>query len=319
MALPKGAKGRSVDERGLRDCHAGKARYFRAPCVKISTQPVAVPPQSLLFVAWRIMAEEDWRVFLSRFFAGSVGGSGAVFGADGDQSVTVLDQPGMITFDPSFNRGGDCVTLPGDAGDWTVSRAGSNAVFSDGDTIVTIPVGTAGMAVLFDDGARTLAYSADAGAITIGAQAVSYTAAPITAVSDNPKLPAATMGGSARLFLAEGGEAAVAGRFDIFGTASAEKVTVQSGEIVFDPSFNRGDDVIVLAEPIENFQIALSGSSALLASEEVDLTIPVGLTETWLRFTGAVVCELYYDAAAGNALIGGHVIGPEFEPIVSIA
>lgn len=97
----------------------------------------------------------DFRLFGADGFVGKIGGAGAVFGTStGLQDISVLDLPGSISLDPSFNRGGDIVRLSGDAADWSVARLGSNALFSDGDTIVQLPVGVTGMAVVFDDGAR---------------------------------------------------------------------------------------------------------------------------------------------------------------------
>lgn len=111
---------------------------------------------------------DEFSFFVADGFAGEAGGGGNVFGTAGFQDIAILDAPGTVAFDPSFNRGGDIVRLAGDASNWQVSRSGSSTKFSDGDTIVTIPVGTAGMAVVFDDGVQTLRFDTGKNTFKIG-------------------------------------------------------------------------------------------------------------------------------------------------------
>ena len=90
------------------------------------------------------------------------------------------DAPGTIRFDPSFNRGGDTITLHGASSAWTAAIQGSSAILSDGDTTAIIPVGTAGITLDFADGMTgTLAFDQSAGSVMLGGRALGEDAAPL--------------------------------------------------------------------------------------------------------------------------------------------
>lgn len=245
-----------------------------------------------------------WRLFAGDGFVAQLGGSGQVFGTAGVQDITVLDEAGRVLFDPSFNRGGDIVRLSADAADWQAVRSGSTVLFSDGDTFVQLPIGEAGTFVVFDDGVRTL--KVDAGVIKIGSQAVSTTFAEIAAPAEAAALPGGTSADVAgRLFLATGASLTAGGRIDVFGTAGAEELSLLSGDIRLDPSFNRGGDTITLASPAKDFIAVRSGSSLLLDNGVLEVSIPVGTANT-LVFAGNDERVL---VSSGGLLLGNQVIG----------
>ncbi|MCB2073819.1 MAG: cadherin-like domain-containing protein [Novosphingobium sp.] len=251
----------------------------------------------------------DWRLFASDGFMGEIGGSGQVFGTAGLQDIAVLDVAGSIAFDPSFNKGGDIVRLAGNAGDWQVAQSGSAAIFSDGDTFVQIPVGTAGIAVLFDDGVRTLLFDQGAASMKIGAQSFANEAVQITAPTDETPLPTgADPQASARLFLGQGQSASVGGNLDVFGTSGAEQVTVTKGDITLDGSFNKGGDTLVLGEQAPDFLASRSGSSVLLDSDLSDVLIPVGTAGMTLSFPAEDDRTLLFNTILGNPTIGSQEI-----------
>ena len=64
--------------------------------------------------------QRDFDLLLVAGFAGQIGGYGNVIGTAGFEDITVLDLPGAVVFDPSFNQGGGIVRLPGDASEWMV-------------------------------------------------------------------------------------------------------------------------------------------------------------------------------------------------------
>lgn len=262
---------------------------------------------------------DQWKLIAADFFRGTVGGSGEVIGSPSWQQVFVLDMPGSIAFDASFNRGNDCVVLPGDASDWTVRQQGSFAVFSDGDTFVSIPVGTSGMALGFDDGLRTLVYSTVEQSMKIGEQAFAGVAEQVIAPVDGTKAPPSTMGGSAKLFMAEAGTATVGGRIEVFGTIGSEDITLVTGLIVLDASFNRGNDRVMLDDEIGAFEARLSGSTVRFHAGDLDVTIPVGTAGTQIGFRGGVEHTLVYDAAQEAVLLGHLAIGPDPVALGAIA
>ena len=246
---------------------------------------------------------DDFRLFTGSGFAGEVGGSGTVFGTAGFQDIAVADLPGSIAFDASFNRGGDLVHLHGNGTDWSVIQSGSNAVFSDGDTFLVIPVGTAGMVLQFDDGASSLRYDSGAGIVKIGEQSVTESQIPFYGSNVDAPLPTGEIpDASARLFLSGGASVTVGGIVLVFGTTGAEEVTVTQGEVVLDASFNKGGDVLVLDQPASGFFASYSGSNVLLDSASVDLAVPVGTSGLTLSFAGDERI-LVYDTAIASILI----------------
>jgi Ca2+-binding RTX toxin-like protein len=121
-----------------------------------------------------------------------IGGDVIVFGTrSGGEVITVLR--GTIVLDPSFNAGGDTVRLPDDAAFFTVRLSGSSAVIQGLGVTVTIPVGSAGMQVAFNDVTRTLLIDLASSTVKLGDQAVTAAAASV--------VPA---GGPATLFGTEG-------------------------------------------------------------------------------------------------------------------
>ncbi|MCB2072369.1 MAG: tandem-95 repeat protein [Novosphingobium sp.] len=251
----------------------------------------------------------ELRMFASDGYVGGIGGSGQVFGTAGFQDIAVLDVAGTIAFDPSFNKGGDIVRLSGNAGDWQVVQSGSVAIFSDGDTFIQLPVGTAGTAILFDDGVRSLRFDSGAGGLKIGAQGFGSELVQVTAPADGTALPSgAYADASARLFLGEGASASAGGHLDVFGTAGAEQLTVTGGEVTLDPSFNKGGDTLVLGEPAPDFLASRSGSTVLLDGAATDVVIPVGIAGMTIAFPGDEERTLLFDTILGSPLLAAQEI-----------
>ncbi|MCB2077643.1 MAG: cadherin-like domain-containing protein [Novosphingobium sp.] len=258
----------------------------------------------------------EWRLFTSDGYEGTIGGSGSVFGTDRYQRIVLDDRPGTVTFDPSFNRGGDIIDLPGIAGSWQVFRSGSNAVFTDGDTSAVIPVGTQGIRIAFDDGLRALVYDTDLESMRIGSQSFSNELVPISAPAQDFQIPVSTdPDATARLFLAEGADVSVGGKLEVIGTRGAEHVELLGGEARFDPSFNAGGDEIAFPEALASYSATVTGSAAIIESNSLAATIPVGTVGIDLNFanTNAV---LYYDAGSGSVLLGDLVIYPPSSAVI---
>lgn len=116
-----------------------------------------------------------------------VGGDLSVIGtvAPGEV-ITVLR--GTIFFDASFNAGGDTIRLPDDAAFFTIRQAGSMVVIAGLGVAVTVPVGTNGLLVSFNDVSRTLRYDLATSAVMLGDQTVAAVAARVPPPGGYPTL-----------------------------------------------------------------------------------------------------------------------------------
>lgn len=116
-----------------------------------------------------------------------VGGDVTVFGTStGGEVITVLR--GNIILDPSFNLGGDTIRLADDAQYFTVRMAGSIAILQGLGTSISIPVGSAGLEIAFNDVTRILRFDAQAGMVKLGDQGFGATAVAVLPVGGPPTL-----------------------------------------------------------------------------------------------------------------------------------
>jgi methionine-rich copper-binding protein CopC len=257
--------------------------------------------------SFRLIAPDGW--------SGSIGGNGTIFGSAGVQDIRLLS--GSIAFDASFNRGGDVVRLAGSANASSASVVGSSAVISTASGVrATVPIGITGLFMSFDDGARKLVADVT-GVFRLGTQVVSSVATSISSAAGTDPLPAGTdPAAAARLILFGGalspGETAhgtFGGRATIFGTTDTEVVAIASGQrinVTFDPSFNRGGDVIILPNQLNTYTAVLVGSSVLLNGADQSLSIPVGANGLTLRFADVDRSLLF---TGGAVKIGDQTIG----------
>jgi Ca2+-binding RTX toxin-like protein len=116
-----------------------------------------------------------------------VGGELTVIGTRSGGEVIIILR-GVVSLDPSFNAGGDTVRLPDDAAFFTVRLVGSSAVIAGLGVSVSIPVGSAGLQVSFNDETRTLLFDALSSAVKLGDQTVTATAANIAPAGGSPTL-----------------------------------------------------------------------------------------------------------------------------------
>jgi serralysin len=292
VVLPSGA---------IRDI-AGNA-YAGTSTYDFTTVATSAGPVS----SFRLITADGW--------SGAIGGSGTIFGSAGVQDIRLLS--GSVVLDPSFNRGGDVVRLAGTANAYSTALAGSAAQISTASGLnATIPIGLNGLFMSFDDGARKLAFAN--GSVRIGTQTLVGATTPISSAAGTDPLPAGIdPAASARLVLSGGtlnpGEAAhvtFGGRGTIFGSSGADIVAIASGQrtnATFDPSFNRGGDVIVLPNQASSYTAALVGSSAVvLIGADQSLNIPVGISGLTLRFADAERNLLF---TGGAVKIGDQTIG----------
>ena len=256
----------------------------------------------------RDLTPSSFNLVLDTGFAGSIGGSGRIVGTRGAQDITVSPRAGSVSFDASFNAGGDVIRLPGAAADWTIQRTGSSARLVSDTLAATIPIGTNANWIVFADGARTLVYKD--GSFKIGSQSFAESAVKITAVSDGNAPTLNITDTTARLVLSSGAEASIGGKVLVMGTSSGkEYVEVLGGKVSFDPSFNGGGDVIDLPGNAKAWSAVRSGSSMLLTKGSDSASIPIGTTGADLAFDDVTRTLLF---ASGQFKIGTQVIEGSF-------
>ncbi|MGB7404564.1 MAG: M10 family metallopeptidase [Pacificimonas sp.] len=236
---------------------------------------------------------DGFRLITSAGWDGAIGGTGLVFGSTGTEAVEVAGAAANISFDPSFNRGGDLITLAGAAADYQVARNGSQVVFSSADSNVAIPVGTAGVFIGFEsDGVLDLVFDTDSGSVRLGGTTVEAepTAVPPTTDLDpfiavDPLAPAIlSLGANVDNITTIGGTTTVFGRV---GTDTL--VIFEGGDIRLDASFNRGGDTIGVGGERQEYDVVRDGSAVILsrglANDDVELVeIPVGTVGATLAF-----------------------------------
>lgn len=235
------------------------------------------------------------RLITGAGFTGTIGGNITVYGTPERQTITVADVAGTVTFDPSFNKGGDTIVLAKSAASYTIAQSGSTVVLSDGDSRIVIPVGTIANTIQFSDGDRALLFS---GGVKIGQQAVTTTAATITATGTTKSTLAADAATqAARLVLSEE-SVSVGGNVMVYGTAGVESVlVVGKGKITFDPSFNKGGDILSIPYSASEVSAQRAGSAVLLKNENVQLTVPVGTIGATINFSGDTRSLKFADGA----------------------
>jgi len=93
-----------------------------------------------------------------------------VIGSTGNETVRIAYN-GKVNLDPSFSAGGDQIIIDGPAGDFEASVAGSNLILTnDAGAEIIIPLGVAGVDIIFEDGTRELGIVA--GKVELGDQVI---------------------------------------------------------------------------------------------------------------------------------------------------
>ena len=246
------------------------------------------------------------RLITGAGYTGTIGGTITVYGTPERQTITVADVAGTVTFDPSFNKGGDTIVLTKSAAAYTIAQSGSTIVLSDGNSRIVIPVGTTANTIQFSDGDRTLLFS---GGVKIGGQSVTSTATAVTAIGATKSSLAPDNSTAPSRLLVNAEAATVGGNVMIFGTSSAETVKIygQQGSVTFDASFNRGNDKITLTGLPEEYYGNRSGSSLVLSRGDQRIAIPVGTKRTEVEFSNGPRELLYTNGSVflGNQALSG--------------
>ncbi|NJC05712.1 Ca2+-binding RTX toxin-like protein [Sphingomonas kaistensis] len=118
----------------------------------------------------------------------------------------------------------------------------------------------------------------------------------------------------ARVTLSQAGEDVIVGGADVqvIGTsAGGEVITVVSGNIRLDPSFNQGGDTIVLPGDASDYTAYRAGGEVIFTSLDgtVTLRIPVGGNGTEIQFDGGDSRTLVFNSTTGQATLEGQALG----------
>jgi len=138
------------------------------------------------------------RLILSQGSTFSVGAGSSltnVFGTAAGAETISIALGAKVVLDASFNRGGDVISLSGNAASYTAVQSGSSIILTDTQgTSVTIPVGTTGAQVSFADSApRTLFFDTNLRAIKLGTDTIDATADALSAGTALPPAPTQTV------------------------------------------------------------------------------------------------------------------------------
>jgi VCBS repeat-containing protein len=253
-----------------------------------------------------IVVDPTFRFYAADGFKGGVGGNGTVFGSNGFQDITLIDRPGTIDFDASFNRGGDVIRLPGNAAAYSVSRTGASVTLADTDSTYIIPAGIAGATLVFADGARTLVIVD--GAIRLGNQAIAIDPVAVMAAAEPGGVVSPfDASAAAKVFLQPDASIDVMGKVNLFGSTGNEQVTWHGGALTLDPSFNKGGDVLHMPAVTQGFSIYRAASSLVLFNADGSVTVPFGPVGMTVDFGGQQV-QAVYDTNAGQLMIGNQAV-----------
>ena len=234
-------------------------------------------------------------------YAATVGGTVRIFGTTDVEVISLADTAGTVSFDSSFNRGGDFIILPNAANTYSISRVGSSVTLNDADSTITIPVGSKGSTLQFADGELILKFG---GQVLLGSQVISAASAAITAtLSAKTALPAATSA-TGTLITSANEPVLIGGNVRIFGTNGPDTVTIADvpGNLRFDGSFNRGGDTIVLNKFAESYSAARPDPSNIMIGDgDTNLAIPLGIKGLNVAFANEERTLVY---ANKNAYLG---------------
>lgn len=160
---------------------------------------------------------------------GLTSGTYNIFGTTTAAETVSIAAGANVTLDASFNKGGDIISLSGNAADYTAVRSGSSLILTSATGSVTIPVGTTAATVQFADATRSLVFNTGTSAVELGTQAVTTTAATV----------AAGTGGAA----SAGKDIILTGGQDLVSASSATAVDTIRGTFGVGGTLSTGDEI----------------------------------------------------------------------------
>lgn len=123
-----------------------------------------------------------------------------------------------------------------------------------------------------------------------------------------------------RLVTGDGFVGEIGGSGQVFGTTDFQDITVldKAGTIAFDPSFNRGGDIVRLSGDAADWQVVQSGSNTIFSDGDTFVPLPIGSTGMSIVFDDGVRL-LRFDPDAGIVKIGAQGFGAELVKVTAPA
>ena len=226
-------------------------------------------------------------------------GTFTIFGTKTGKEAVTVGASANVTFDASFNTGGDTINLAGNASTWTAVRSGSSIVLtSTAGGSVTIPVGTSGASVVFADApARSLSFNTALGQIELGTQAVGFTAATVAAGTGGS---GSTSGQTFTLTTNTDAVPGTAGNDTITGSASTfnsdDTINGGDGTDVFSVTVAAAGTVIGNLTSVETVRVTNGGAAT--DNYAINMIGAAGATELVSRLSSGDVSFSNVQAAA---------------------
>ncbi|MEE4210903.1 MAG: hypothetical protein V2I43_16765 [Parvularcula sp.] len=268
---------------------------------------------------------------------GSVSVTGTSAGSETVRLSTDNSAPLSARLDPSFNRGGDTLVLPGNPASFSAARSGSSVTFFSDNLVVSVPVGVTALTIRFADGQgpfdeeeRELVFDTASSEVMLGEQVL--TAEPVLisdaggAMVSGPLLDRSAEGALSSVVLSGGSDTLglTDGRFMVVGTAVDEEAVRLSTpqettlKVNFDPSFNAGGDRLALAGSPTDFTVARAGSSVTMSDGDMTVSIPVGTSGLTVAFDDGEEMVLFFDTSVGEIMLGDQVVTSDPGPVAGV-
>ena len=189
-------------------------------------------------------------------------------------------------------------TAPTAGADSALTTAGTSVVVAvlandtdaNGDALSITKAGDPPHGTATINAGGTITYSPDAG--FTGEDSFTYTIADDRSGSATQTVTVMVLptANDFRLLASTGFTGSIGGSGQVFGTVGFQDITVlnQAGQIVFDPSFNRGGDIVRLSGDADEWNIARVGSSALFSDGDTFVLLPSGVAGTAIVFDDGV-------------------------------
>ncbi|OYV02550.1 MAG: hypothetical protein CFE26_21980, partial [Verrucomicrobiales bacterium VVV1] len=156
------------------------AQAFSSPAATITAVPDGTPaPTGADNAAGARLSLSGGALTSSQTAHVTISGKATIFGTSSNDVVAIdAGKSVNLTFDASFNKGGDIIILDKDAGSYSAVRSGSSILLTATNETLNIPVGTAGITLRFTDGDRSMLFAG--GAVMIGDQTIGTATTALT-------------------------------------------------------------------------------------------------------------------------------------------
>ena len=213
-----------------------------------------------------------------RFTIGAGSSTTEVFGTSASETLTIAVGASVV-LDASFNRGGDVITLAGNASSYSAVRSGSSVVLTDASGgSITVPVGTVGATIAFADASRSLVFDTLSSSIKLGSDSIT---------TNKVTLSAGTGGAGSSSFTITAGDIETANALNGGAGAPIVKFVGNSGSVTVTVNSN-----------------AVTATKGIILEGNANLTITAGLLADKITVDGSGT-NVINGGDGRDTLIGG--------------